>query len=62
VVFGNLDKVLAEPNVQVRIFGKPEVKGHRRMGVILARGESVEEALAKAEKAYEILEVEALPR
>ena len=62
VVFGNLDKVLAEPNVQVRIFGKPEVKGHRRMGVILARGESVEDALAKAEKAYNTLEVEALPR
>ena len=62
VVFGNLDKVLAEPNVQVRIFGKPEVNGHRRMGVILARGESVEDALAKAEKAYETLEVEALPR
>ena len=62
VVFGNLDNVLAEPNVQVRIFGKPEVKGHRRMGVILARGESVEEALAKAEKAYATLEVEALPR
>lgn len=62
VVFGNLDKVLAEPNVQIRIFGKPEVNGHRRMGVILARGESVEEALAKAEKAYATLEVEALPR
>ena len=62
VVFGNLDKVLAEPNVQVRLFGKPEVKGHRRMGVILARGESVEDALAKAEKAYETLDVEALPR
>ena len=62
VVFGNLDKVLAEPNIQVRIFGKPEVKGHRRMGVILARGESVEDALAKAEKAYATLEVEALPR
>ena len=62
VVFGNLDKVLAEPNVQVRIFGKPEVQGHRRMGVILARGESVEDALAKAEKAYETLEVEALSR
>ena len=62
VVFGNLDKVLAEPNVQVRIFGKPEVKGHRRMGVILARGENVEDALAKAEKAYNTLEVEALPR
>ena len=62
VVFGNLEEVLAEPDVQVRIFGKPEVQGHRRMGVILARGENVEEALAKAEKAYSKLEVEALPR
>jgi phosphoribosylglycinamide formyltransferase 2 len=62
VVFGNLEEVLAEPDVQVRIFGKPEVKGHRRMGVILARGENVEDALAKAEKAYSKLEVEVLPR
>ena len=62
VVFSNLEEVLAEPDVQVRIFGKPEVKGHRRMGVILARGENVEEALAKAEKAYSKLEVEVLPR
>ena len=62
VVFSNLEEVLAEPNVQVRIFGKPEVKGHRRMGVILARGESVEDALAKAEKAYSTLKVEVLPR
>ncbi|MBP3473664.1 MAG: formate-dependent phosphoribosylglycinamide formyltransferase [Alistipes sp.] len=62
VVFSNLEEVLAEPNVQVRIFGKPEVKEHRRMGVILARGENVEEALAKAEKAYATLKVEALPR
>ncbi|MBO5878692.1 MAG: formate-dependent phosphoribosylglycinamide formyltransferase [Alistipes sp.] len=62
VVFSNLEEVLAEPNVQVRIFGKPEVKGHRRMGVILARGENVEDALAKAEKAYSTLKVEVLPR
>ena len=62
VVFGNLEEVLAEPDVQVRIFGKPEVKGHRRMGVILARGENIEEALAKAETAYSKLEVEVLPR
>ena len=62
VVFSNLEEVLAEPNIQVRIFGKPEVKGHRRMGVILARGENVEDALAKAEKAYSTLKVEVLPR
>lgn len=62
VVFGNLEQVVAEPDVQIRIFGKPEVTGHRRMGVILARGESVEEAKAKAERAYSKLEIEVLPR
>ena len=36
VVFGNLDEVLSEEGVQMRIFGKPEVVGHRRLGVILA--------------------------
>ena len=53
----NLEQVLAEPGVQMRIFGKPEVKGHRRMGVILATADTVEEALAKAERAYAKLEV-----
>ncbi len=62
VVFSGLEDVLSEKNVQVRLFGKPEVKGHRRMGVILARDNSVEEALAKAEKAYAKLKVEVLPR
>ncbi len=62
VVMGNLDAVLSEPDVQIRLFGKPEVKGHRRMGVILARAESVEAALAKAERAYSKLEIEVKPR
>ncbi len=62
VVFSGLEDVLSEKNVQVRLFGKPEVKGHRRMGVILARDNSVEEALAKAERAYAKLKVEVLPR
>lgn len=53
----NLEEVLAEPGVQIRIFGKPEVKGHRRMGVILAQADTVDEARAKAERAYEKLEV-----
>ena len=57
VIFGNLEEVLAAPATQLRIFGKPEVKGHRRMGVILASDETVEAARAKAEKAYEALEV-----
>ena len=62
VVFGNLDKVLEEEGVQIRIFGKPEVVGHRRMGVILATAGTVEEARAKADRAYRKLAVEVLPR
>ena len=46
VVFGNLDEVLSEEGVQMRIFGKPEVVGHRRLGVILATADTVEEALS----------------
>ncbi len=55
--FCNLEKVLEEPGVQIRIFGKPEIIGHRRVGVILATADTVEEALAKAERAYAKLEV-----
>jgi phosphoribosylglycinamide formyltransferase 2 len=62
VVFGNLEEVMAEEDVQVRIFGKPEVVGHRRLGVILASADTVEEALAKAERAYAKLQIEVLPR
>lgn len=62
VVFSNLEQVLSEENVQIRIFGKPEVKGHRRLGVILATDETVEKALERAERAYAKLQVEVLPR
>lgn len=55
--FQNVDKVLEEPGVQVRFFGKPEIKGHRRVGVILATDETVEKALQKAERAYSKLKV-----
>ncbi|MBQ5639741.1 MAG: formate-dependent phosphoribosylglycinamide formyltransferase, partial [Bacteroidales bacterium] len=60
VVFSGLEDVLSEEDVQIRLFGKPEVVGHRRMGVILARAESTEAALAKAERAYAKLKVEVL--
>jgi len=62
VEFYDLDKVVEEPGVQIRLFGKPEVKGHRRFGVILASDESTELALAKAERAYAKLGVKILPR
>ena len=62
IEFDNLEEVLAEPGVQIRIFGKPEINGHRRMGVILATDESVEAARDKAERAYDKLKVNVLPR
>ena len=55
--FCNVDKVLEEPGVQIRFFGKPEIAGHRRVGVILATDDSVTAALAKAERAYAKLKV-----
>lgn len=57
IEMGDLEKVLEEPGVQIRIFGKPEIHGHRRMGVILATADTVEEAKAKAERAYEKLNI-----
>lgn len=57
VEMSNLAEVLSEPGVQIRIFGKPEVKGHRRMGVILATADTLEEARAKAKRAHDALKI-----
>ena len=51
VRFDNIDAALAEPDTQMRLFGKPQVSGHRRMGVALARGVTIEDALEKAQRA-----------
>ena len=48
VSFGNLDQALLAPDTQLRLFGKPEVHGQRRMGVALGRADSIEEAREKA--------------
>lgn len=48
VVFGNLGEALAVSDTQLRLFGKPEVSGKRRMGVGLALGETIEQAREKA--------------
>lgn len=58
IILGNLDRVLDQPGTQMRIFGKPEVSGHRRMAVVLATGESVMAAREKAEHALGKLTVE----
>jgi len=57
VSFGNLDQALAEPDTQVRFFGKPGVKGHRRMGVTLARDVDTDAARAKAKRVREAIEI-----
>ena len=50
VTFNNLSDAMKEPDTQLRLFGKPEVKGQRRMGVALARASTVDEAKDKAMK------------
>ena len=54
---GNLDKVLEQPDTQMRFFGKPEVHGHRRMAVLLARGLDVADARRKTGVMMEQLEI-----
>ena len=57
VRFAGLERALEEPDTQIRLFGKPEVKGQRRMGVALALGEDVERARARARAAAEAVQV-----
>lgn len=57
VRFGNLQAALSQSDTQLRLFGKPEVDGQRRMGVALARGRSIDEAKAKAIAASEAVEI-----
>ncbi len=58
VQFGGLDQALAQPDTQLRLFGKPNVSGQRRMAVTLARGQDVEEARAKAHRAAQAMEIQ----
>lgn len=58
VAFGNLAAVLEEANTDLRIFGKGEVNGHRRMAVLLARDNNVEQAMEKVQRAYQKLDIQ----
>lgn len=58
VRYGNLHQALAEADTDLRLFGKPEVRGERRLGVALARDESVDEAIRKALRVIEKIQVE----
>ncbi len=57
-VFNNVDAALREPDTALRLFGKPWVDGHRRVGVTLARADCIEAARAKARDAASRLQID----
>ncbi|MBS1555745.1 MAG: formate-dependent phosphoribosylglycinamide formyltransferase [Bacteroidetes bacterium] len=48
ISYSGVEEALVEPDTQLRLFGKPEVNGERRMGVCLAKGATIDEARKKA--------------
>lgn len=56
--FGNLQQALEQPDTALRLFGKPEVVGERRMGVALARGDNLQQARDKAHAVIDAIQVE----
>ena len=57
ITYANLDQALAEADTELRLFGKPEVDGERRLGVALARADSIEEARSRARTVAEAVRV-----
>lgn len=57
IMFNNISAALEEPDTQIRLFGKPSISGRRRLGVAIARGESLENAKDKAIKASSAVQV-----
>jgi len=55
--FGNICTAIAMPDTQIRLFGKPDISGRRRMGVAIARGKTIEEAKAKAIQAADAVKI-----
>jgi len=58
ISYSGLEDALSEPDTSLRLFGKPSINGHRRLGVVLARGANVDEAIEKAKNAASKIEVE----
>ena len=57
VHFSNIEAALGEVDTQIRLFGKPEVSGQRRMGVGLALAEDIDAAVKKAKKVSSTVQV-----
>ena len=60
-IFHGVAESLAEPDTALRLFGKPEVRGRRRVGVALARGDSILQAKEKARRVAERMRIELMP-
>jgi len=58
ISYSGLEEALSEPDTSLRFFGKPSINGHRRLGVVLARGANVEKAIEKAKNAASKIKVE----
>ncbi len=58
VTFDNLGTALSQPDTNLCLFGKPEVSGHRRLGVSVARGPDIDTARGKAEEVIKAVHVE----
>ena len=56
--YTGLDAAISEPDTDLRLFGKPEVSGQRRLGVTLALADTIDEARAKANRASASIKVE----
>ena len=58
ISYSGLEEALVHPDTSVKLFGKPEINGRRRMGVALALGKTIDEALDKARSAAKAVKVE----
>ena len=52
IIFEGVEKALEIPSIQMRIFGKPKIEGHRRVGVLLATANDIDQAIEKVNDAY----------
>jgi phosphoribosylglycinamide formyltransferase 2 len=60
-VFANIETALRAPDTALRLFGKPRVQGHRRVGVTLARADTIDAARQIARQACEAVSIELKP-
>ncbi|EGR08903.1 phosphoribosylglycinamide formyltransferase 2 [Vibrio cholerae HE48] len=57
IQFSALDDALSIPHTQVRLFGKPDIAGRRRLGVALSRGKTTQEATDRAIECAKVVKI-----